>query len=557
MKKIGLYLLLSIYIYALPAGINKIIKKSKLSRNEISIYIKQVGKNGKVIAFLNANTFRTPASVIKVLSTYASVLKLGFDYRIPTKIYTTGSLTKGTLHGDLIVKAFGDPTLGSQDLKEIVSHISKKGIRKITGNIVIDRSYFKVGTKNTSGFDENRYSAYNAMPDAMMFNERVSTVYVNPKRNSVIKKTVDGSYKVVNRLKRVNKPCRGKYSWIGASVDNKSVTPTLYIKGRVSKRCGTRNVCKVLTKPYNSFYYALREGLKRKGIHIGGRLSLRKTPRNATLLYTHYSESLEKIISKTAKKSNNLYARHLLLILGAKMYGTPATLYKGRKAVKAILKNKHALHDKRLNLDNGSGLSRTAKLSAKLLADMFDNAYERYGQRWLNTLSIAGRDGTIRQRFKGSVAQNRAWMKTGTLKHTKNIGGYVKSRQGILYTAVILVKTRKGLWKASGLQNDIIKWLVRYKNSRLKVSKKKLTIHTKPKKSTFKHKKYYIQAGVFHEKPMPRFLRQVKRLGFPYRVKKMKNYKVLIGAFSSKQKAKKALFKVQDMVNKQSFLIQL
>jgi D-alanyl-D-alanine carboxypeptidase/D-alanyl-D-alanine-endopeptidase (penicillin-binding protein 4) len=94
---------------------------------------------------------------------------------------------------------------------------------------------------------------------------------------------------------------------------------------------------------------------------------------------------------------------------------------------------------------------------------MYDNAYKRYGQRWMNTLSIAGVDGTIRKRFRGTVVKKRAWMKTGTLKRVKNIGGYVKSRSGRLYTVVILVNTKQGRWKAAKLQNDIMTWLVRYK----------------------------------------------------------------------------------------------
>ncbi len=94
---------------------------------------------------------------------------------------------------------------------------------------------------------------------------------------------------------------------------------------------------------------------------------------------------------------------------------------------------------------------------------MYDDAYTRYGSRWMKTLSIAGVDGTIRRRFRGTSVKNRAWMKTGTLNRVKNIGGYVKTRKGKLYTVVILVNTKKGRWKAAKLQNDIMKWLVNYK----------------------------------------------------------------------------------------------
>lgn len=447
---------------ALPQSIKNIITKSTIKSSDISIYIKEVGPKGKVLVSHNARTSRTPASVIKVLSTYAAILKLGFDYRFPTKFYTQGRISNGVLQGDIIVKGFGDPTLDSKDLSKIVAKVREKGIKKITGNIIIDRSFFRVGTKDSSGFDEHLYSAYNAMPDAMMFNERVSTICVKPKQNSVNKKDADGSYKIINKLKVVSKPCKGRYSWPGVRIDKRKVAPKVFLQGKISKHCGQQNICKVLTKPYLSFYYAFKDKLKKAGVQVEGNMRLRKVPTNARPLFTHYSESLEKIVSKTAKKSNNLYARHLLLFLGAKQYGAPATLNKGRKAVKEILRSKGALSSGTLDIDNGSGLSRTAKLSAKMLVDMYDNAYTRYAERWMNTLAIAGVDGTIKKRFRSTKVKNRAWMKTGTLKRTKNIGGYVKSKKGQLYEAVILVKSNRGNWRASHLQNEIIKWLVSY-----------------------------------------------------------------------------------------------
>ena len=570
MKILFVYLITSLWLFALPASINKIIAKSGISKRDISIYIKEAGDGGKVVASLNANKTRTPASVIKVLSTYAAVLKLGFNYRWQTKFYTTGTLSHGILHGDLLIKGFGDPTLNGEDLEKIISYIKAEGIRQIKGNIVIDRSYFKVGNRDSSGFDEHPYSAYNAMPDAMMFNERVITVCVEPKKNSVYKKHVDGSYKVINRLQRVNKPCRGRYSWPGVKVDKSDVMPTVILKGKISKRCAKRDVCKVLTKPYKSFYYALKDGLKQEGISVTGRLKLRKIPVNATELFTYYSDSLEKIISKTAKKSNNLYARHLLLLLGAKVYGAPATLQKGRDAVIKILSSKGALGTGVLRIDNGCGLSRVAKLNAQLLASMLDHAYNRYGQRWMNTLSIAGVDGTIKRRFRGTVVRNRAWMKTGTLRRVKNIAGYVKNRAGKRYTVVILVNSTKAKYHGAKLQNEIIKWLVQGAAKPSPRSKTKLIVASKPKKvykqvkhktvkqkshtKVAKRKYYYVQVGSFKLKPSKTYTKKISRLGLPYTVKKSGIYKVLIGPYKKESTARRILVKVKQKLNKSAFI---
>ncbi len=570
MKQLLLFYILSLWLYALPTAINEKIRQSGIAKKDLSIYIKEAGKHGKVVASLNAHKTRTPASVIKVLTTYAAVLKLGFNYRWQTKFYTKGQIKNGVLYGDLIIKGYGDPTLNDKDLDKIVSYIKAEGVRKVQGNIVIDRSYFKVGNRDNSGFDEHTYSAYNAMPDAMMFNERVSTVCVEPKKNKVYKKNEDGSYKVVNKLIRVNKPCKGRYSWPGVKIDKSDIMPTVILKGKISKRCAKRNICKVLTKPYKSFYYALKAKMKQKGITVSGTMRLKKVPKNATELFTYYSDSLEKIISKTAKKSNNLYARHLLLLLGAKTYGAPATLQKGRDAVVKILSSRGALDIGVLRLDNGSGLSRVAKMDAKLLATMYDHAYDRYGQRWMNTLSIAGVDGTIKRRFRGTVVRNKAWMKTGTLRRVKNIGGYVKNRAGKVYTVVILVNSTKAKYRGAKLQNEIIKWLVNGAAKPSSQSKLKAKSHSKPaviktsksktspkqvsKPQSSTHSYYYVQLGSFKLKPNKTYLSKITKLGLPYKVKKTDIYKVLIGPYKKEATARKILPKVKQKLNKSAFI---
>ena len=80
----------------------------------------------------------------------------------------------------------------------------------------------------------------------------------------------------------------------------------------------------------------------------------------------------------------------------------------------------------------------------------------------MNALAIAGKDGTIKRRFKHSIAKGRAWMKTGTLNNAKNIAGYVRGKSGKLYVLAILYNGRER-WKGSVLENQIIEWLVRYK----------------------------------------------------------------------------------------------
>ncbi len=558
LKQIVWVLVLSTFLLALPQGVEDAIRHSGIPKKDISLIIKEAGNSANVVARLNENSVRKPASVIKVLTIYAALLEFGFDHRWRTEFYSNGPIRNGVLAGDLIIKGYGDPTLSSDDLPQIVKAIRAKGITKITGHIVIDRSYFRVGTENSSHFDEHPYSPYNAMPDAMMFNERVSIICVNPREDDISKQDADGSYRLINQLQKVNKPCRGRYSWPAVKIDPNSPRPSVILKGKISKRCGERKICKVITKPYLSFYYALKEALKSEGIEAKGTMRLRNIPQNAIPLSVHLSQPFEEILAKTAKESNNLYARHLLLYLGAKHFGAPATVDKGRRAVAEVLKAHSVPIDTLLKVDNGSGLSRTAKLNAKILADVLDHAYMHYGQRWMDILSIAGVDGTIKKRFRGSVVKNRAWMKTGTLRRVKNIAGYVKSKSGRLYTVVILVNTTKGRWKAAKLQDEIITWIVKSKEQQASSvgSFGNVSPLDEVEMPLPVIERFYVQAGAFGDVPKKAYLLRLEQLELPYRVRYTDKYRVLVGPYAQREDAIRALQTVKTHINKEAFLLK-
>jgi len=451
---------LSLSARSVPNDLAQELSSIPLNKNNYSIHIQAINSSYPLVSWKD-HTKRSPASVIKLLTTYSSLLALGYDYSWETKFYHTGRIKNGVLRGNLIVQASGDPTLKTEDLDSIVSQIKDSGIRRIIGNIVIDRTLFKVSTKNNSGFDKNRYSPYNAMPDAMMFNERKSTVCVSlrGRKASISKDVPDRSYKVVNKLKVINGSCRGKRAWPRVSIKKSTLT----FSGKISRHCSKRTVCKVLTKPYLSFYYALRDKMKQRGIKVKGKFKLQATPKNAQHIFSHYSRSLEEIISTVAKKSNNLYARQLMLTLGAKIYGKPGTPYNGRRAIEQILGRYNLLEKGTTYIDNGSGLSRSSKITAQSLANLLKHGAQNYGQRWMDTLSIAGIDGTIKRRFANSSVFGRAWMKTGTIRSVANIAGYVEGISGKQYVVIVLVNDKYSAKYGRKLANRVIEWVANTK----------------------------------------------------------------------------------------------
>ncbi|NKQ40887.1 MAG: D-alanyl-D-alanine carboxypeptidase/D-alanyl-D-alanine-endopeptidase [Sulfurovum sp.] len=464
MIKVALIWLTSAVLLHASMGekIRAMITKHDIKSEQISVMIRSA-KTGNILASINADQVRKPASVMKILTTYSALLELGFGFRWPTKFYYHGSYKKGVIQGDLIIKAYGDPTLSDKDIPKIVKRLRAVGVKSVTGNIVIDRSFFDVGERITSGFDAHRFSEYNAMPDAMMFNDHLSAIVVKPKGKKIIayKSTQDRSYEVINNIKPSSKTCVGNRSWPRILINTESTLPRVTLSGTMSLKCRPRIIKKLVTHSYKSFYYALKAEMRLRGIAFGGNLHLSKTPSGARALFTHYAKPLTGIVAKTNKKSNNLYARHLMLLLGAKLYGAPATEKKGRKAVEAVLEKAGLSSWRYTYLDNGCGLSRTSRITAKVLSNILHNANRKHGTQWRKTLSIAGVDGTIRKRFRKTVAKGRAWMKTGTLKDAKNIAGYVRSKGSKrLYSVVILYNGREK-WKGSALQNQIINWLAK------------------------------------------------------------------------------------------------
>ena len=458
--------LFTIEIFAqgtLPYELDAKLSSIKLNQNSYSIHIQEVGSDIP-IASLNSHKKRSPASVIKLLTTYSGLLQLGYDYRWETKFYYTGYIRKGVLKGDLYVKASGDPTLKTNDIAPIVAQIKDAGIKKILGNIIIDRTIFDVSSRNNSGFDRNKYSPYNAMPDALMFNKRKSTICVTTRgrRVRINKDIPDQSYRVINKLRIVNGSCKRGRSWPRVSIktDN-SGRSTVTLSGKLSKRCGKRTICKVVGRPYRAFYYALKNELKKRGVGFKGALKMKKLPNKATYIFSHKSDRLEDVISTIAKKSDNLMARQLMLTLGATQYHEPSTPYKSRKAIERILNKYSILEDGTTYIANGSGLSRESKLTAQSLANLLEHGALNYGQRWMDTLSIAGVDGTIRRRFKYSPVHDRAWMKTGTIRGVANIAGYVEGYSGKKYVVVVLVNDKRSARYGRRLANKVIEWVVK------------------------------------------------------------------------------------------------
>jgi D-alanyl-D-alanine carboxypeptidase/D-alanyl-D-alanine-endopeptidase (penicillin-binding protein 4) len=309
----------------------------------------------------------------------------------------------------------------------------------------------------------------------------------------------------------------------------------------------------IITKSYLACYNSFAEQFKNAGIDYQGRLVLSNTDVNARKIWTHYSKPLMQIIGETNKESNNLFARQIFLTVGAETLGSPSNLEKSRKAVRAILKNNGITDSDTLEIDNGSGLSRTARANTAVFEEILEKAYSKFGNRWLNALSIAGIDGPVKRRFPSSM-RNMVWMKTGTVKNAKNIIGYVRSTNGTLYTVAILINDPRASSSGYKLENEIIKMLANVSSNDFSSS----SFQASEERKTVSDGKYFVQVGSFSSSHTSYLESRLKNLQYDYKIiTNGVNKKILVGPYSNKDEAQKNLSELKNKINSEAFIVTL
>ena len=437
----------------LPMEIVAKLRATKTSPHGVSAYAQDVNSPRPLLAY-QENTARVPASVMKIITGYAALGTLGQNYRWPLDVYTNGRIQNGTLQGDLIIKGYGSPEFKSTDLRKVLHGIRQKGIRNVNGRIVFDSSYFNI--PNQYAFDGKKQSKYNAQPDALLFNERVNTFQVRTvgKRVRITTTTPTHNLRIVNRMRKSKRGCRPR---IGVS--KRAGQTIVTFSGRYSRRCGTRSYSRVISRPAEMIYGSMQAMWKRD---VGGKLNTRfamgRAPANAKPLLRTYSRTLAEILPTIIKNSNNVMARQLLLTIGAKRtgHGTPRS---GANAIGQWLASR-GLNFPELRIENGSGLSRTARISAAHVGDLLVDAYRSpFRNVFMRSLAVAGVDGTMKGRLRGTQVRGRGFFKTGTLRDVRSIAGYVKAANGKTYVMAILQNDPRARKRSLRAHDKLIEWV--------------------------------------------------------------------------------------------------
>ena len=404
-----------------------------------------------------------PASVMKLVTTYAGLDMLGPNHLWRTRVYHTGRIEGGVLQGDLIVRGGGDPKLVVERLQDLVAAIMAKGVRVVRGDIVLDNTVFNLPEHDAAAFDDEPLRPYNASPDGLLMNFKslVFKLTPDPANQRALVETVPP-------IAHVNLPTsvpltRGACgNWKTALGANFNDPLNIHFAGRYASGCGEREWAVAYPDPQ---HYAARvfEGVWRQaGGAVIGQVHLARTPAGARPLVTGMSLPLTSIIADINKYSNNVMAQQLFLTLSSA--GDQRGSFRESKGRLARWWREHFGLRPAPQIENGSGLSRQERISASSLTAMLQRAASGpYAGPFMESLSIAGVDGTtarMRSRSPNSAAIGNARLKTGTLRDVTAIAGYAYGLSGRVYTVVAFINHPNAV-NARVALDRVVDWAVR------------------------------------------------------------------------------------------------
>jgi D-alanyl-D-alanine carboxypeptidase/D-alanyl-D-alanine-endopeptidase (penicillin-binding protein 4) len=388
-----------------------------------------------------------PGSAMKLVTTLVALEQLGPAWRGHTRLLAAGPIRDGVLHGDLVLQGGADMDLTWQALQALLQRARQRGLTEVRGALVLDRSAFQPARPELGvpPFDDAPDAGYNVIADALLVNGNLVRVelFADERGLQVVPITPLAGVRIAHEMTLVDGDCSiWDDGWLPPELRpaRPGRTVDLVLRGSWPARCDRAVEFNVIER--NDFIGRLVRAL---WTGLGGRWrgSVRDgiTPTDATLLAERSSRPLSELVRAINKPSDNVFSRTLLLALGRAAPGLPGepTLLRADRAVRSWLRSK-GVNDDGLVLDNGSGLSRSERISpAQLEGVVRAGLASRWAPEFLASLPIAGVDGTLRSRLTASPAAGTARMKTGTLRNVVALAGTMTDAGGqpLVVVAVI------------------------------------------------------------------------------------------------------------------------
>ena len=453
---------------ALPRPVARAFLDAGVPLDAVAVVIQDVGSRRAVVAH-RANVAMAPASVMKLVTTYAALDLLGRDYRWQTRAYTDGPVVGGVLQGNLVLVGSGDPKITIEQWQVLMTALRARGIDRISGDLVLDSRAFDVPPHDRATFDGAPLRPYNVGPDALLVNFNsvrfTFTPYEGGAAAAVSVEPPLPAIRVRSAPALRDAPCDDWRGALLATFDDHGDTAEVSFPGGFPASCGER-----------SWYVALLEGgpyvhamfttyFRAAGGGFEGRWRRGQVPAGAVLVATLESPPLYDIVRDVNKLSNNVMARQIFLTLalprgGPEPQTPPATLAGANAAVQRWLAARR-IDMPGLVLENGSGLSRRERATAGGLVRLLLSAdRSAVREEFSSSLAVAATDGTVERRFQNARVAGQAFLKTGTLEGVRALAGYVLDPEGRRFAVAVLVNGPAAA-RAQPALDAVVQWTYR------------------------------------------------------------------------------------------------
>jgi D-alanyl-D-alanine carboxypeptidase/D-alanyl-D-alanine-endopeptidase (penicillin-binding protein 4) len=413
-----------------------------------------------------------PGSTMKLVTTVVALDRLGPNHRGRTELLAAGPIEGEVLNGDLVLKGGADPDLDLPALWALLFELRQRGVREIAGDIVLDRTLFRPARIDIGvpPFDEAPEWPYNVIPDALMLSGNLTGLALRSDANTVqarLTPPLEGIELDAIALRLTETPCnQWKSEW-----QPPQVAPAapgrwrLALQGGFPRRCDAQADLQlldrnVITERQVRAVWASLGGSWRAPL---GSVRESGAPPDAQLIATHRSRPWGEVLRAMNKDSDNALTRLLFLQLGAAAMkddaSTPTLALAQREVERWFDENR--IDRRGLVADNGSGLSRSERIMPLTMARMIETAIRgRHGPELLMSLPVAGVDGTMGRRLKGTPAEGWARLKTGTLRNVLGLAGTVRDTRGDTWVVVALVNHEQA-GKGRAALDAFIDWIAR------------------------------------------------------------------------------------------------
>ncbi|RXZ43321.1 D-alanyl-D-alanine carboxypeptidase/D-alanyl-D-alanine endopeptidase [Crenobacter cavernae] len=407
------------------------VHAATLAADDYALWLAPVD-GGAPIAEHRADAAMSPASTMKLLTSWVALQTLGPNYRWQTRFVSDAPIKNGVLKGDLVWVGGGEPRFRADDLVAMLRELRRRGVREIAGNLVLDGSVFS-RVSSADDFDGDAECVFAIPPDPHLTNLKVAWLqFFND--GAGVRAALEPALPGVVLDSRLSDGGDGECGDVRSRVAVRHDDSRVEVSGKLPRACDGAQTFLNLLSPADfagqSFAALWRE--------LGGagprRVVAGTAPAGARVLASHESEPLSTVLADVNKYSNNTMARTVYLTLGRGPGDTPAN---AERAVRQRLAEA-GVSDEALVLENGSGLSRHERFSARLLGEVLRNgARGPWYPELAASLPIAGEDGTLKKRLKDWGPRLR--LKTGTLADVRALAGYYQALDGRRYALVAFV----------------------------------------------------------------------------------------------------------------------